>query len=100
MGLRRRWRRRRNEAGRRSGQEAGEAPSAGGARGRRRRAGAGARAGLRSGYDDPAAGPRISSPHGSPNSRLRTRYTGGMASQLQVFSPHQCRRVPSAVQRN
>lgn len=79
-GLRRR--RRRRGAGRWSGREAEKAPLAGRARGRLRGAGAGARAGSRRGYDDPAAGPRISSPppplHGSPSSRLRTRrHTGG-----------------------
>lgn len=79
-GLRRRRRRRRG-AGRRHGREAEGAPPAGRAQGRLRGAGAGARAGSRGGYDDPAAGPRISSPppppHGSPSSRLRTRHTGG-----------------------
>lgn len=78
-GLRRR--RRRQGAGRRSGREAEGAPPAGRARGRLRGAGAGARAGSRGGYDDPAAGPRISSPapppRGRPSSRLRTRHTGG-----------------------
>lgn len=78
-GLRRR--RRRPGAGRRSGREAEGAPPAGRARGRLRGAGAGARAGSRGGYDDPATGPRISSPppppRGSPSSRLRTRPTGG-----------------------
>lgn len=77
-----RWRRRRRPgAGRRSGREAEGAPPAGRARGRLRGAGAGARAGSRGGYDDPATGPRISSPppppHGSPSSRLRTKPTGG-----------------------
>lgn len=74
-------RRRRREAGRRSWGEAEGAPPVGRARGRLRGAGAGARAGSRGGYDDPAAGPRISSPppppHCSPSSRLRTRHTGG-----------------------
>lgn len=78
-GLKRR--RRRPGAGRRSGREAEGGPPAGRARGRLRGAGAGARAGSRGGYDDPATGPRISSPppppHGSPSSRLRTRPTGG-----------------------
>lgn len=74
-------RRRRREAGRRSWGEAEGAPPVGRARVRLRGAGAGARAGSRGGYDDPAAGPRISSPppppHCSPSSRLRTRHTGG-----------------------
>lgn len=72
--------RRRPGPGRRSGRGAEGAPPAERARGRLRGAGAGARAGSRGGYDDPAAGPRISSPpppHGSPRSRLRTRHTGG-----------------------
>lgn len=72
--------RRRPGPGRRSGRGAEGAPPAERARGRLRGAGAGARAGSRGGYDDPAAGPRISSPPpplGSPSSRLRTRHTGG-----------------------
>lgn len=65
----------------RAAERAGPEGSPPAERGRLRGTGAGARAGSRGGYDDPAAGPRISSPppppRGSPSSRLRTRHTGG-----------------------
>lgn len=97
-------RRRRRGAGRRHGREAEGAPPAGRAQGRLRGAGAGARAGSRGGYDDPAAGPRISSPppppHGSPSSRLRTRHTGGESGRAggQAGAPAGAtsRRLPEA----